>query len=773
MARPHPIESSDVLRCLQAWGMVLVLFVAPAVPAQAQNAVLSGKVTDDTDGSPLELVNVALTDSDGNVRGTVTNQDGLFLIARISPGRFELHISRVGYGSFADTLELSSDERRTINVTMQPSDTELDELVVESERTGGAANLRAGRQTVRPAEIELVPAPDLTGDLVHYLTMLPGVVSTGDRGGQLFIRGGEPSQNLILLDGIPLFQPFHLVGFYSAFPADIIDHTDVYAGGFGGKYGDRLSSVIDVASRIGNNRQFAGAAAVSPFVNSARLEGPIATDRLSFLLSARRSMIERTAPYLIDRSIPFVFDDVFAKVHAEPGRRSRLSATALHTYDRGTVGETVTGVASEEVRWKNQAIGLRYLTFPRLYPVISDLHVSVSRLDSELGPPDAPTRRSQVRNIRVWLNGTFPGEHVSVDAGWTFDQLRFRSDLGGLYQNVELRASRLNHLAFYVEPEFRWGGLTVRPSTRLQFYFARDRPIFEPRLRAVWGLGAHQLSAAAGMYLQEFIGLSDRRDAASIFTVWTNTPKATDRHVDDALSGRLPRAFHAIAGYQLRPTPGLELSVEGFYKHLTDLFVAEWTAFPRFTTRLQRAHGRSRGLDVRVELRRSPLYLFLSYGLSSTRYEAEQAALELWYGVEHLRFRPPHDRRHQLNALAAARIWGFDVSMRWAFGSGLPFSQPIGFDGFALIDAVERASEIIGSRRVIYERPFNGTLPTYHRLDVAVQRSFAVGAASIAVQLSAINLYDRRNLFYLDTFTLQRVDQLPFVPSLGVEVAFR
>ena len=135
-------------------------------------------------------------------------------------------------------------------------------------------------------------------------------------------------------------------------------------------------------------------------------------------------------------------------------------------------------------------------------------------------------------------------------------------------------------------------------------------------------------------------------------------------------------------------------------------------------------------------------------------------------------FRPPHDRRHQLNALVSTTFRSVDLSVRWEYGSGLPFTQAFGFDGFALIDDVVDVSEIENSRRVIYERPFNGLLPAYHRRDVSVARTFSVGSVEVTLQGSLINAYDRNNLFYLDVFTLRRVDQLPLIPSLGLSVDF-
>ena len=113
-----------------------------------------------------------------------------------------------------------------------------------------------------------------------------------------------------------------------------------------------------------------------------------------------------------------------------------------------------------------------------------------------------------------------------------------------------------------------------------------------------------------------------------------------------------------------------------------------------------------------------------------------------------------------------------DMNAKWEFGSGLPFSRALGFDAFILIDDLVDVRDIPGAQHVIYERPFNGELPAYHRLDASVSKSWQMKRAKLTLQGSVINIYDRRNLFYLDIFTLQRVDQLPIVPTLGLQVAF-
>ena len=114
-----------------------------------------------------------------------------------------------------------------------------------------------------------------------------------------------------------------------------------------------------------------------------------------------------------------------------------------------------------------------------------------------------------------------------------------------------------------------------------------------------------------------------------------------------------------------------------------------------------------------------------------------------------------------------------NITARWQFGSGLPYTRAQGFDGLILLDGIVDLFEASGNRRVIYEKPFNEELPTYHRLDVSADYSFDVRAAAVTLQASVLNIYDRKNIFYLDVFTQQRTNQLPIVPSLGIKVSFQ
>ena len=758
---PRLPRSICCLACIaRLAGLAAVLLsLTPTLSHAQESAAVRGFVTAEDDGQPLQGVHVVLT-LDDTVLGSVTDPDGIYLIGRVPPGRHILQASFIGFETFSDTLDLAPGDSRQLDIALVTQQAAMDEVVVEAERETGAARVTAGQQRVLPQDIELIPSPSVSGDLVNYLAAQPGVVSMGDRGGQVFIRGGEPTQNLTMLDGMYILQPFHLLGFYSAFPSDIINNADIYAGGFGAEFSGRLSSVIDVQTRNGNKRRHEAGLAFTPFVNSARLEGPL-VGNISFLGSARISTLEEVASLYVADDLPYRFGDVFGKIHIPISRNHQTSISSVHTFDRGTLAEPTLFAGNNEIRWKNTALGVRHLVLPRSLPILGEALFSWSRLQSEYGPSEEPTRTTSVDNYNLEVNFSNFGQRAETRWGFFARNVELSADLGGTYQNIVDNYVRSLNAGGWAEPEFDLGnGLRVRLGAVGQF-FGNSGFFVEPRFRAVLERGRHQWSMAGGMYRQNILGLSDRRDAASIFTAYAEAP-----------TGEVPAAVHGIVGYRITPSASLEISVEAFYKDLSSLYIAEWTSFPRFTTRLQPADGEVLGMDLRMEFRRPNFYAFLNYGYSSTTYDAMQESLPVWFGTDRLSFRPPHDRRHQLNLILSGSVSGFDMSARWNIGSGLPYTEVRGFDGFILMDGVVDVEGIEGFPRVIYDRPYEGVLPMYHRLDVTIGRDMALGPADLTVQAGAINVYNRANLFALDIFTLQRTDQLPFVPTVGIEIEF-
>src|SRR5690606_31788245 len=166
--------------------------------------------------------------------------------------------------------------------------------------------------------------------------------------------------------------------------------------------------------------------------------------------------------------------------------------------------------------------------------------------------------------------------------------------------------------------------------------------------------------------------------------------------------------------------------------------------------------------------------LFLGYGYGVTEYEVSQAEFNNWYGGGVQRYHPPHDRRHQVNALANLEVGGFDLSARWQLGTGLPFTRPVGFDeAFDYTLRLHDVRDGPGSPRLLLDRPLTGRLPAVHRLDASIRRGFDLPFGSLDAQIGMINAYDQRNMFYYDLFSGRRVDQLPLAPYASLTLKSR
>ena len=729
-----------------------------ALDAAAQTTTVRGFVTDASDGQALPGANVTLTQPDGVVIGAVADRNGFYQVGGVHAGRYHLRISFVGYRSFEQEVALGEDPLVTISTSLVPGAEALDEIVVEEDR--GAVRQAAGQQIVRAEDLERIPTPDLSGDLASYLQSMPGVVSVGDRGGRLYVRGGTPAQNLVLVDGNLIYQPFHIVGFFSAFPQDLISSVDVLAGGFGARYSGRVSSVIDVTTRHGNTETAAGSFSASPFIGTARVEGPLHRGRSSYLASYRLSLIDRIAPTVAGTDIPVNFSDLFLKLYRTDQDNSRCSATLIRTTDRGRTGD------ADEFSWMNFVLGGRCLTFPATSAFLFDGNAGISYVGNHVGSPARPDRSSGVVDVRLDLNFTYPLARNTLRWGIHSRAQWTHYSLGGQYQGLEGDSDAIIAAGAYGELSIRRGRLDVTPGLSLTVHPFLFAPSVEPRLRLSWQpnlLRGGTFSGAAGLYRQVLAGITDERDAGSLFIAWMPAPIGTVQ----------TSAVHGLVGWQQPVSRWVTASAEAYYKRMSNLHVPIWSTIARFTTTLQLADGTSYGYDARLELDRGPFFLFAGYGFSVTEYEAAQENFGSWYGEPVQSYHPPHDLRHQLTLLAGFRWGRTHVNAMWQYGSGLPYTRVLGFDELVPLRPIIDYRRFAGTTRVLFEKPYLGRLPAYHRLDFSVERSFEFARGTMTLQVGAVNSYDRSNIFYLDIFTLDRVDQLPLVPYGGMKVDLR
>ncbi len=740
---------------LDAFAVAAALCCVP-VAAAAQQAAILGIVADSGTGRPLENVEITLNTGGRPAYRTLTDRNGFYQMLGISAGMYTLRIRRVGYLGHAQIITLAAGEQRSVSVRLEQTAVALEAVVVTAEQ--GAAVSDLGRQIVTPADVRLVPVPGGSGDLVAYVQTLPGVTTTGDRGGQLFVRGGTPAENLVLVDGIPIYQPFHILGFFSVFPEDLISSADFYPGGFGARYQGRTSSVLDVRLREGNPHGFRATASVSPFITEALAEGPVKGAML--LASVRRSLVEETSGTLLGATQPLTFESQLFKLTTTHRSNDRCSALALRTVDRGRIDPEE---QESQVAWNNLLFGLRCVTLWRGGQLL-EAHWGYSRSGSEAVARGSSRLHSSVFRMQHDLHATGRIGLIPVEAGYEIYGEGMTQDAAELIGGQTSGRDDVWGLSVYAEPTVRVGSrIEVRPGVAL---VASPRAAVEPRLRVRWepfGPSNGALQGALGLYRQYVAGVSDMRDVGSVFVAWMEAPKSEPL---EAVQGML--------GWQQPLGGGLRWSVDGYYKRLTGIPVTVWSAVAQFTTQLGRADGRTLGADVRVEYSSRHFYGFLGYGYSWTLYEASQREFSTWFGEPVQSYHPAHDRRHQINAILSLDLGDFTASARWQFGSGLPFTRPIGFDeAFDFARELSKVKTTLGTTRLLLDKPFTGRLPLVHRLDLSLTRAFDVSFGQIVVQAGAVNAYDRRNMFYYDLFTGRRLDQLPLAPYASVTLRRR
>ena len=755
--------------------LVLITALIGSNPAFGQQAILRGFVTDEVTEQPLQLASVILQNETDQVQGAVTDGDGYFIIRRIPPGTYSLTVSFVGFISYQEELLLSAGEIANKTIVLSPGAEELEEVVVEAEEDIGITSVVAGLETMIPAQIERVPMPGATGDLASYLQTVPGVTIQGDRGGQFFVRGGAVDQNLALLDGMPVYMPFHVLSFYSAFPEETMDNASFYTGGFGAAYGSRVSSVLDVRARNGNKQNLAGSFSLAPFLSTLRVEGPLVKEKVSLLASGRHSLIEDIIPTISGQDLPYEFGDLFGKLHAFITPQHSVSFTGLHTYDRGDLagtlktfdGESISQPVSDstEIAWNNTVLGGIYTFLPEELPLFMQLSANSSEMSNKMGPRNARERTSGIKSYDLKADFTYFLDRSELRLGVLRRESTLDYSLGGQFQGIPEEASNdLIEWSAYVETEFNLqsGLLKIQPGLHFYTLPGRSEQWIDPRARITWTPplfeSSVKINAAAGIYHQAIAGLNDERDVGNIFTAWIPIP--TDSPITSS--------FHAILGTNVQIQPWLSVALEGFIKRYDNLSVPSFSATPSFTTTLQEADGEAYGFDARIDLQNQPFWYesildgYVSYSLSRVDYMTSS-----------VEYTPPHDRRHQFNALLQAEKDGTSLTLQWQYGTGLPFTESAGFDIWLLLTPDIDVTSEPGEQRIAYGAPYEGRQPDYQRVDIWIERKVERGRTVVTLRAGGINILNRNNLFYYDLFEFRRVDQLPFVPSVGLKVELR
>ena len=771
--------------CLRVVAVAFV-FVLGATSVWSQGT-LKGFLRSEASGEPILFTSVSL---EGTPYGVTTDVGGFYSLSKVPAGTYTLVVSSLEFEGVREEVVIKDGGILTRNFLLSPKVIELGSAEVSAERQEQLTNVNMSIETIRPADLRRVPSFGGSPDLVQALQVLPGFVSTGDQGGQLYIRGGSPIQNMVLLDGMIIYNAFHSIGLFSVFDSDLISNADIYTGGFSARFGGRISSVMDIKTRDGNKQQLAGRVGASPFGARLLLEGPLkkldeSGSGISFVLSLKNSYLEQTSKVLYDyvnrdgQGLPFNFTDAYGKISFGGSTGSKLSLFGFRFADR------VSYQALSNLSWVNAGGGGNFTVVPPGSAILMTGHFATSVYNIRLEEETLPDRYSKVNGFNFGLDFKYVLGEDDVKYGLEVvgmeTDFRTFNALGVGVEQVE----NTTQFGGYIDYRIHRGKVIWNPSLRMQYYssLAKFRP--EPRLGIKYKASERlRLKMAAGLYSQNLISSNSDRDVVNLFYGFLAGPEnlqnnfiTPDGDVKEIVHS-LQTASHVVGGFEFDLTERVNLNVEGYLKHFSQLTNPNRNKL--FEDDLEHADvpevlrkdfivesGHAYGADVVLKYEERFTYVWVVYGYGN---------VDRWDGFRW--YDPVFDRRHNVNlvvsqGLGKDGLW--EVSARWNLGSGLPFTQTAGYFQAPNVSGGISSDYIVGNSNELaiqYAGLNEGRLPAYHRLDVSVRRDFEFDSGTLECNAGITNLYSRDNVFYVNRLTGERVDQLPFLPSIGLDWRF-
>lgn len=752
----------------------------------AQTGTIRGFIYEQGTGEPLIFTPVVLK---GAGMGAQTDVNGYYSISKLQPGTYTLMVAYLGYDTLQKQVTVARDQILTEKLFVKKSAIQIGEFEVSGAKQEAQNNVRTGVTKLTPRQIERMPAIGGEADLAQYLQVVPGVIFTGDQGGQLYVRGGSPIMNKMMLDGMVLYNPFHSIGLFSVFDNDIIRNADIYTAGFNAEHGGRISSVMDITTRDGNKTRLSGKVGASTFAAKTLLEGPLkkqtepGAGSSSYLLNFRHSYLDRTSKTLysfVDTAgLPFQFTDIYGKVSFNGANGSKFNLFGFNFSD----GVTYQGVS--DLGWDNWGAGTNFVLVPSGSAVLIDGVFSMSNYKISMQEAALAPRTSEINGFNGALNfKLFNGDD---EARYGIEVLGFRTNfqffnsIGREFEQTE----NTSEIAGYFNYKKKWSKVIIDPGIRLHYYASLSVANIEPRFGFKWNINDNlRFKGAAGRYSQNLVAANSDRDVVNLFYGFLSSPEdlpstmtlanGTVREVKDPLQ----RANHYVAGFEYDLTDDLTANFEVYYKDFrqvtnlnrnklfndTQEFADEPDALKKdFIVETGKAYGAD--LQLKYEKGRTFIWGVYSYTFVD-RFDGIQEYNPVW------------DRRHNVNIVVSHSFGKFEawkVNVRWNYGSGFPFTQTQGFYGSVPFNGDINTNYVTSNADLatIFGPINQGRLPAYHRLDIGVTKEWRFDENKmLELDLSVTNTYDRENIFYFDRVRFQRVNQLPFLPSAGISYKF-
>lgn len=739
--------------------ILFAAFFLPVLFSHAQNYTLSGYIRDSENGE--NLIGATVLDRT-SLKGTVSNTFGFYSLT-LPAGDVKLKVSFVGYQPREMDLDLT--ENLQLNFDLVSGST-LDEVVITAEED---FELSPQMSTIDVPIEQIKSMPVLMGeaDVLKSLQLLPGIQGGTEGSSGIYVRGGGPDQNLILLDGVPVYNASHLFGFFSVFNPDAINKVNVVKGGFPARYGGRLSSVIDISMKEGNNQKFSGEGSIGLIASKLTLEGPIGkNEKTSFIVSGRRTYIDLLTRPIIKASTDgestggYFFYDFNAKINHRLSENDRLYLSFYNGKDKGFArSEYEYGLRSKEefgLGWGNTISALRWN------------HVFSPKLFANL------TGTYSKYKFRVFADYEEGEDREAIEYYSGIDDFSLKFDMDYLpspEHNIKFGLAATHHqfnpgILGYEATSEGVQDTTIGngKTSAIELYgYVEDDIQFSPKLRSNAGLhystffvnGAfyHSLQPRFSMRYLLSSSLSVKASYATMHQyihLLTNGGLGlpTDLWVPATDKIRPQSSWQAALGLA-KTFQGFEVSTELYYKEIEGLIeykegASYFNLGSDWQDKVTSGNGTSYGAELLIQKKTGKLSGWLGYTLSWSNRQFD----ELNFGKK---FPYKYDRRHDVSIVGSYKFSErFSLSSTWVYGTGSALSLPISTYASAP-ENQDNFDYYYESEQVEYYEGRNSfRMKAYHRLDIGLTWTKKKKWGERSWSLGAYNVYNRRNPFFID-----------------------
>jgi hypothetical protein len=738
---------------------LIISFLFFGVYSFAQTGTIRGFVSDKNTGEPIMFCNVTIG---GTSHGSQTDLNGMYTLARIPEGEHKIVVTFIGYNKLTKDISLNNGQILTLKFELESSTVNIDEVEISAERQEMKTDVKAASIKITNEDLNLVPTIGGEADLAQYMQIIPGVIFTGDQGGQLYIRGGSPVQNKVLLDGMTIYSPFHSIGLFSVFDADIIKTTDVYTGGFSAEYGGRVSSIMDIKIKDGNKKRLQGKLSSNTFGSKLLVEGPLKKGGgTTFLFSGKTSYLDKTSEALYNFSMPYSYTDLYGKITFNANNGSKANVYGFNFQDQ------VNYQGISDLQWSSNGLGSEFILIPGNSPVLIEGNFAYSSYYISLDEDASPLRESSISGGSMGFDFTSFQPKGKIKYG--FDVYSFETKYktyNSANAKIELNENN-SEFSAYVNYQYNADHFIFEPGFRLQQYTLGTSP--EPRLGIKYlASDVLRFKLATGLYSQNIMSTVSDRDVVNLFYGFISSPEnlPPDENGNN-YKNQIQKARHLILGAEYDINLKMDFQIEGYIKDFTQLTNINRSMTSNYDNEFIVERGLAKGVDFLMKYKNKKLYIWTVYSLGFIkRYEGENE------------YFPHFDRRHNVNLVSSYTFgkkdsWKADA--RWNLGSGFPFTQTQGFyENLPFSEGINTDyTSGNGELGIVYADLNQGRLPYYHRLDLSLSKTIEISRNTILeITASVTNAYNRENIFYFNRIKHERVNQLPLLPSGGISLKF-